>query len=128
MHWEEIGALIGMIAAVAAVLCLAYFFTKYFAGKNLAGMGIPRSRGKGGQLRLLDRMPLGRDQYLAVVEVGNACLLLGVTGSQVTLLRELSAEEAALWKANLESLSDGQPGAPVSFQDALKEVLKQRKK
>lgn len=128
MHWEQIGALMGMVAAVALVLCLAYFFTRYFAVKGLGGIGGVRSWGRESKLRLLDRMPLGREQYLAVVQAGKTCFLLGVTGTQVTLLRELNAEEAALWLAEAEETPNGELSSPIHFQDALKEVLKQRKK
>lgn len=125
MPWAEIGTLLGMLAAVVAILLLAWLFTRYLAGR---APGIARfSRSSDGQLQLLERLVLGREQYLALVRTGECILLLGVTGSQITLLRELSAEEASTWMAHTTPPC-GETGAPMPFQDALREVWKQRKK
>ncbi|MEA4992495.1 MAG: flagellar biosynthetic protein FliO [Oscillibacter sp.] len=127
MPWEEIGALLGMLAAVLGVLVLAWLFTRYLA-RRAPGLGglLP---GRSGKLRLLERMPLGREQFLAVVQAGEIYLLLGVTGSGVSLLRELSAEEAAAWDSEAQAASPpAGPEAPIPFRDALRDVLKQRKK
>lgn len=127
MPWEEIGALLGMLAAVLGVLVLAWLFTRYLA-RRAPGLGgfLP---GRSGKLRLLERMPLGREQFLAVVQAGEIYLLLGVTGSGVSLLRELSAEEAAAWDSEAQAASPpAGPEASIPFRDALRDVLKQRKK
>ena len=127
MPWEEIGALLGMLAAVVAVLLLAWLFTRRLAGR-VPGMArfLP---GRDGKLRVLERLPLGREQYLAVVQAGEALLLLGVTPSQISLVRELSAEEAAAWMREAENEPpSGGPEANPPFREALREVLKQRKK
>lgn len=127
MPWEEIGALLGMLAAVLGVLVLAWLFTRHLAGRT-PGLGgfLP---GRNGKLRLLERMPLGREQSLVVVRAGEKVLLLGVTGREISLLRELSAEEAAAWDNEAQTVSSAAgPEAPIPFRDALREVLKQRKK
>lgn len=125
MPWAEIGALLGMLAAVVAVLVLAWLFTRYLAGRT---PGMTRFfQGRDGKLRLLERLPLGREQYLAVIQTGETYLLLGVTGSQISLLRELSAQEAEAWDHRAEAPSAG-PEAAVPFREALREVWKQRKK
>jgi flagellar protein FliO/FliZ len=127
MPWEEIGALLGMLAAVLGVLVLAWLFTRYLAGcaPGLGGF-LP---GRSGKLRLLERMPLGREQSLVVVRAGEKVLLLGVTGSGISLLQELSAEEAAAWDSEAQAASPAAgPEAPIPFRDALRDVLKQRKK
>lgn len=128
MTWAEIGTLLGMLMAVVVILLLAWLFTRYLAGRAPGAMRFSRNRK--GRLQLLERMPLGREQYLAVVRAGDTCLLLGVTGSQITLLRVLSAEEASAWAEEEAGTSpDGIPGAnTVPFRDALREVWKQRKK
>ncbi len=127
MPWEEIGALLGMLSAVLGVLVLAWLFTRYLAGRA-PGLGgfLP---GRSGKLRLLERMPLGREQSLVVVRAGEKVLLLGVTGSGISLLRELSAEEAAAWDSEAQAASPAAgPETPIPFRDALRDVLKQRKK
>ncbi len=127
MQWEEIGALLGMLAAVLGVLVLAWLFTRYLAG-HAPGLGgfLP---GKSGKLRLLERLPLGREQSLVMVRAGETVLLLGVTGREISLLRELSAEEAEAWDSAAQTASPAAGAeAPIPFRDALREVLKQRKK
>ncbi len=127
MPLEEIGTLLGMLAAVLGVLVLAWLFTRYLAGRA-PGLGgfLP---GRGGKLRLLERMPLGREQSLVVVRMGEKVLLLGVTGSGISLLQELSAEEAAAWDSEVPTASSTDASAaPIPFREALREVLKQRKK
>ncbi len=127
MPWAEIGTLLGMLTAVVVILLLAWLFTRYLAGRTSGAMRFSRNRN--GRLQLLERMPLGREQYLAVVRAGETYLLLGVTGSQIALLRELSAEEASAWTEEETGVSpDSGPGVPIPFRDALREVWKQRKK
>lgn len=123
MTWDEIATLMGMLLAVALVLLLAYGFTRFLAGRGtlLSHGGGSRS----GNLRVLDRLPLGREQYVALVQMGERRMLLGVTPAQITLLRELNQEEAALWDE--PQFSGGTPGTAMRFQDALREVLKQKK-
>lgn len=128
MPLAEIGALLGMLAAVVAILCLAWLFTRYLAGRTLGGTGFVRGPGRGGEMQMLGRMPLGREQYLAVVRVGERYLLLGVTTGQITLLQELGAEEALRWTEEAQSPAGTSTGPAIPFRDALREVWKQRKK
>lgn len=127
MPWEEIGVLLGMLLVLVAVLFAAYWFTRYMAGHGMGGRAFSRLGGRGGCIRLVERAPLGKEQSLVVAQVGESWLLLGVTPSQVTLLRELSQEEAALWDPPPEDGS-GPEKTPPRFQDALAEVLRQKKK
>ena len=48
-------------------------------------------------MRVLERLPVGRDQALLVVEAANRHFLLGSSPSGLSLLAELTEEEAALW-------------------------------
>ena len=122
MSWEEIGTLLGMLLAVAVVLVLAYGCTRLLAGRGgLLSRGVSLS----GNLRVLERLALGREQSVAVVQVGDRRLLLGVTPAQITLLRELDEEEAAKWDEPRPP--EGISGTAMRFQDALREVLKQKK-
>lgn len=122
MTWEEIGTLLGMLLAVALVLVLAYVCTRLLAGR---GALLSRSGGRSGNLRVMERLALGREQSVILVQMGARRVLLGVTPSQITLLRELSEEEAALWDE--PQGPQNPPGAAIRFQDALREVLKQKK-
>lgn len=116
MTWNEIGTLLGMLLAVALVLALAYGCTRLLARR---GALLPGG-GRGGRLRVLERLSLGREQSVVVAQIGVKRVLLGVTPAQITLLRELSGEEAALWD---EVQKDGGPDGAARFQDALRAAL-----
>lgn len=115
-----------MLLAVAAVLCLAYFATRFLAGKGMGG-ALGRFTGRSRNLQVLERVPIGREEFLTVVRAGQRYFLLGVTPSSVTLLRELDAEEAdALWPETPPE--NGASTVPESkFQDALKAAIRRKK-
>lgn len=115
---RNILTLLGMLTAVAAVLLLAYFTTRWI-GKH----GNPRYFGGGGDgdFRVLRQLSLGRDERLALVQLGERCLLLGVAAGRVTLLRELTEEESKAW------LNQTDPPAPPSFWEAVQKNLPRRK-
>jgi flagellar biosynthetic protein FliO len=77
---------------------------------GLAARVARRTRGNTGTsgLRVLDRVGLSREANLAVVEVGNRMLLLGVTAQGVTMLADLEPAPAA--EPAVES-----PSEPVDF-------------
>lgn len=119
---SDILALVGMLVAMAAVLGLAYLFTRYVAARGLVG-GMPSAPGR--RMKVLDQLPLGKDQKLALVQAGERYFLLGVTPAGMTNLAELTAEEAALWSQTAEG---GDQPHPPSFRDALLGQLKTRTK
>lgn len=116
MPGESVWSLIGMLAAVLAILALAYWTTRA-VGRH--GGGIPG--GAGERLRVLCRLSLGRDGALVLVRLQERCLLLGVTEHGVTLLKELEGDEAAEW------LAEPEKSAPPSFMEILRENLGKRK-
>ena len=65
-------------------------------------------------MRLVCTQSLGPRAQLAMVNVGEKCLVLGVTAHQVTLLDTLPAEQ---------SPATSNHAAPISFASALKSVL-----
>ena len=115
---KDLLSLLGTLVVIVAVLALAYVFTRYVAGHTVSG-----GPAKGGEhLSVIAQLPLGREQKLVLVWLGERCLLLGVTQSSIVCLRELSAEEAA----ELQQKA-AEPAAP-SFHNALRSVLEQRKR
>ena len=70
-------------------------------------------------MEALDRLPLGRDQSVILARVGERYLILGATPAGISLLAELTAEEAAAWK---------RPAGPEKsgFQEALTTIMKQK--
>ncbi len=101
-------SLLGMLAVVVAILFAAHFVTKWIAGAPhmTAARGDER-------LRVLGRISLGRDGQAVVLQMGKRCLLLGVTPTSITLIRELDEEETAQWISVQETV------APPSFLEAL---------
>ena len=111
-------SLIWMLVCVLTVVVLAWLFTRYVAGRGGA-IGVS---GGSERFRVLSRLPLGREQSAVLVKAGEKYLLLGVTASEITVLKELTPEEAEA----VYALPPDQP-APPSFGEALRAVLKQKK-
>lgn len=104
MMGEGCLSFVWMLLCVAAVLFLAYWFTKR-VGMSGRTWGAP-----GSHMLVWDKMSLGQDKAVVVAQVGERWLVLGVTGSQIQLLTELSAEQAQLWQQSKQQ--DGQNSAP----------------
>lgn len=103
-------SILSMLVAFAGILVLAYFTTRLM-GKRLPG-GSPCA----GQMKVLDRLPLGQDKALLIVQVAGRTLLLGVAAHAVSLLCTLDAGEI--------ELPPTQENAP--FMGILKDMIKNR--
>lgn len=115
--WELLWALF----AVILVLILAYLFTKYAAGRLGNGM-----RFRKGKMTVLEQLPIGRDQKLLLVRVGENVYWLGVTSGGITRLEKISGQEWNKLEQDMgEQVAEG--GQKLNFQEALKKVLEQRK-
>ena len=116
--WDEVVSLVGALAAICAVLALAYLFTRYVVGRTALPRGL-RQR----HMVLLEQLPVGKDRALLLVQVGERIYLLGAAPGGVTCLETIPEEEAAQWRAEpAEGAAQG-----TSFQAALRDVLRQRK-
>ena len=111
-------SLIWLLVCVLVIVVLAYLFTKYVAGRG----GTIGASGGSERFKVLSRLSLGREQSAVLVKAGEKYLLLGVTASQISVLKELTQEEAEA----VYALPPDQP-APPSFGEALRTVLKQKK-
>jgi len=112
---EYLLPLIGMLAAVVAILVLAYLATRWIASRGVGG-----GAAAGAGFCVLRQISLGRAERLLLVRLGERCLLLGVTAGGISLLKELEADEAEEWLKPKET-----PAAP-GFLDVLKENLKKK--
>ena len=90
------------------------------AGK---GIGFSGAGSASDAFKVLTRLSLGREQSLALVQAGGRYLLLGVAPSGVSLVAELTQEEA---QALYTRPASDQTASP-SFAEALRTVLKQKK-
>ena len=122
MPVEEILSVLWVLVCTVAVLALCYYVTRRLtrlpALSRYAG-GIPRE----GRLEVLARVPLGKDQSLVVAAVGKRCFLLGCAAGSISLLTELTEEEAVAWTARREEKNSTEQR---SFRDAMSELLKQK--
>ena len=122
MPGEEILSVLWVLVCTVAVLALCYYVTRRLnrlpAFSRYAG-GIPRE----GRLEVLSRVPLGKDQSLVVTAVGKRCFLLGCAAGSVSLLTELTEEEAAAWMTRREEKNSTEQRP---FRDAMSELLKQK--
>ena len=121
LEGNPIFSLLWMVVSVIVIIGLAYWFTKYVAGRG--GLGVFGPLKAGGGLAILAQLPLGREQKLVVAQAGERYFLLGVTGSDITMLAEFTAEEAALWRRQAET--EDQSGTP-SLRLVLNSVLRQK--
>lgn len=115
---ESLLSLAWMLLCVVAIAALAYLFTRGIAGRG--GAGLRGMSGKG-QLRVLSRLSVGREQSVVLVQAGEKYLLLGVASSGVSVLERLTKEQAQQMCPGLD-----QP-APPGFKEAFGEALRQRK-
>ncbi len=113
-----LGSFLWMLVCVVLIIGLAYWFTRYVAGRGtLSAFSGPR------RMEVLDRLPLGRDQSVVLARVGERYLLLGAGTAGVTLLAELTGEEAAAWKPP-ETAEGEKPG----FKEAFLTMMKQKER
>lgn len=115
-------SLLGMLLTVVLVLALAYWCTRLIGRRGLPGF----ARGLGADnLQILWQQSLGKAERLVLLRIDKRCLLLGVTGGGISVLAELTQEEAKLWLQSNES-KGSLPQAP-SFLDILRDNLPKKK-
>ena len=117
---DSLFSLIWLLICVLVVIVLAYLFTRYVAGR---GGGMAGLSGASERFKVLSRLSLGREQGVMLVKAGEKFLLLGVTPAGITLLKELTQEEADA----ICPPPDPDLPPPPSFGEALRTVLKQKK-
>ena len=119
MDWELILSLLWALFVTCLILALAYFATRFLAGRMAAG-GLARGR----RLTVLEQTAMGKDQKLLLVRLDDRVYFLAVTPGGASVLRELTEEENAAWQAS-QPLPSAEAG---SFAQALRRVMEQRKK
>ena len=107
-----------LLVSVLVVIGLAYWFTRFVAGRG--GFGPLQT---GGHMEVVSQLTLGRDQKLLLVRAGGRWFLLGVTGANISALAEFTEEEAAAWRREPEAKSGT---ASPGFREALQKMLEQK--
>ena len=123
MIGKDLLSLLGILMVLLLVLAGCYLFTRW-AGTGLSGKffvpGAPR------RMKVLERLPVGKDQALLVVQLAERYFLLGSSPSGVSLLAELTEEEGALWSES-EPISGVEAGRkPPDFQEFLRKLREKK--
>ncbi len=108
-----------VIVALAAVIGLI-FLTMYITKRLMKKFNFRGASGKG--IRIIDCAGIGQDKFIAAVQAGEKKLLLGVTGSEINVLCELSDEDIAAMTAE-EKAADNNGR---TFGDYLAENIKEK--
>ena len=116
MGLQDLLSLLGIIVVLALVLLASYLVTRW------AGMGLGGRLGAGGgqHVRVLERVGVGRDQAIVVVQAANRYFLLGSSPSGISLVAELTAEEGELWA------SSGPSGETPDFRAMLRRLREKK--
>lgn len=116
---QEVLLLLKALLVTVLVLVLAYWFTRYMAGRMAGG-----SRVRGRSITVLEQVSVGKESKLLLARLGDRLYFLAMTPGGITILRELTEEEAASWTG-----SDGSPvETPDSFAQAIRRVMEKKKK
>lgn len=117
---ETLLSVFGTLLAVLAVCALAYYVTRQMAVSG--ALGKFRSVDAQGRLSVLSQLGVGKEERLLVVAVGERCFLLGVTPAGISMLAELTGQEADAWRQTAQA----EP-APPSFLDSLRACMGRKK-
>jgi flagellar biogenesis protein FliO len=98
------------LAAIVFVIFLAYWTSRYLARHY-------SSLAQGKYMRILDRIVIGQNQCLILLETAGQVLLLGVTGQSVENLGQMKT-------ADLQEIKNPPPAG--DFAEALSEVIRNK--
>ena len=120
---QETLSLLGILLVLLLVLGGCYVFTRW-AGTGLAGrFGVSPA---GRQLRVLERLTVGRDQALLVVQAAGRYFVIGSSPSGFSLLAELTEEEGALWETPPPSDGGAASKRPLDFRELLRQMREKK--
>jgi len=74
------------LAGIIFVLLLTYYLTKWIAVK---GSNISKSK----YIHIIDRIMLGQNKYLAIIEISNKYYLMSITDQNINIIKELNELE-----------------------------------
>ena len=87
--FAAIGSFIGVFALLILIFAGAYYASK------LMGRHYSMQASSSAEMRVVDKLVLGRDHYLLIVEAGDKALLIGVCPQHIETLAELDGETFA---------------------------------
>lgn len=122
------GTLVRLFLSLATVLTLMVFLARYLRHRQIGsglGMGATQRRKRGLPLEVVTRQGLSRGSSLAVVRVSGQLLLLGVTDSTVSVLRELEEMDEVIPAAVGQPASALTPAVRSDLVGSFVETLRQ---
>lgn len=108
---------IGTIVLMLAVFVGAYYFSKFVSKSYQPKYGRTRN------IEIIERMPVGKDQTLALVKVSDKVFLLAFTAQSVTKIEEM---DASLFPENSEASGAGETSFTTFFTDAYNNLLNKK--
>lgn len=111
---------VGTLLMIIIILVLAYLCTRYL-GKGVRPLGAGTASR---YLKVIDRVYLGQESSVALVQMSDRIFFLGITGEQVSLLTEVREEE--LSEFSFPDVQNGNLGT-AAFKDVM-DRMKNRKK
>lgn len=109
--------LLTLVAVVLVIVYLSYLFSKLVAKNSL------KTNHKGKGIILLDRVIVGTDRSIDIIQVNERYFLIGNTATNMVCLAELSKEDIAFEKDE----NDMENGSML-FQNMLLQKWKNKKK
>lgn len=103
----ELMTTIGMLVLMFLVFIGAYWASRFLAQRYHSGTAGCKN------MRILERMPLGKDSWLIMVQVCDHICLLGATGKEIRLIDRFDVSELT-----------EQPAAGLGMSPAFSDILK----
>lgn len=105
---DDILSLLLPMAVVVLIIVLAYLTTKYIAKRQ-------NSFTSGRIIKVLERVMLGKDTYLSVVQVDTKLYLISASSGKTELLAELPEEITEKYKSQEQQRPSDFMGVLMSF-------------
>lgn len=109
---ESFFTLLGALLLVVIIIFLSYLAAKYLT-KGASKLGGAK------HMKVIDRIVVGQDRALLIVQIGKEYYLIGSSDQTISLLKELSPED-------LTFLPDVEDQSIPGFKDSFRTVLKDR--
>ncbi len=121
----SLAMLVRLVFSLGVVIGIMWIAATMIRRRGLAPM-TGRRPGRGVQVELLARKPLGRNASIAVVRVGERSMVVGVTDHQVTKLDDADVDELDLNESGTNwTVPPGAP-SPATAWKAMLEQLRNR--
>lgn len=112
--------LLALIVVLILVLIASYYTTK-LVGRQL---GTSSQWQVGQNIKIVERLSMGKDQHIIVADVAGRYLVLGCTPTQISHLCELTPEESAQL---LEINTSYQGNIALSFSQWMQKIKETKK-